>query len=36
MTWDGWRLPTALELAVVVALGAAMLSLAIVRFSKTE
>ncbi len=36
MTWDGWRLPTALELGVVIALGAAMLSLAIVRFSKTE
>jgi ABC-2 type transport system permease protein len=36
MTWDGWRLPTALELGVVVALGAAMLSLAIVRFSKTD
>jgi ABC-2 type transport system permease protein len=36
MTWDGWRLPTALELGVVIALGAAMLSLAIVRFSKTD
>jgi ABC-2 type transport system permease protein len=36
MTWDGWRLPTALELGVVVVLGAAMLSLAIVRFSKTD
>jgi ABC-2 type transport system permease protein len=36
MTWDGWRLPTVLELGVVIALGAAMLSLAIVRFSKTD
>jgi ABC-2 type transport system permease protein len=36
MTWDGWRLPTLLELGVVVVLGAAMLTYAVVRFSKTE
>jgi ABC-2 type transport system permease protein len=36
MTWNGWRLPTAFELGVVLVLGAAMLSFAIFRFSKTE
>jgi ABC-2 type transport system permease protein len=36
MTWNGWRLPTSLELGVVIVLGAAMLSLAIVRFSRID
>jgi ABC-2 type transport system permease protein len=36
MTWNGWRLPTGLELGIVFLLGSLMLSLAIARFSKTE
>ena len=36
IVWHGWRLPTLLELAIVAALGALMMSLAINRFAKTE
>jgi len=36
MTWNGWRLPTGLELGIVVLLGSLMLSLAIAQFSNTE
>jgi ABC-2 type transport system permease protein len=36
MTWNGWRLPTLVELAVVAGLGAIALSVAIYRFSKSE
>jgi ABC-2 type transport system permease protein len=36
MTWNGWRLPGGLELALVALAGAVMLSIAIVRFSRTE
>jgi ABC-2 type transport system permease protein len=36
VTWWGWQVPTLLELAIVVVLGAVMLVLAIVRFSRTE
>jgi ABC-2 type transport system permease protein len=36
MTWNGWRLPTGLELGLVLLLGSLMLTLAIARFSKTE
>jgi ABC-2 type transport system permease protein len=34
VTWWGWRLPVALELAIVVGVGAAMLGLAAARFSR--
>ncbi|HJT38541.1 MAG TPA: ABC transporter permease [Actinomycetota bacterium] len=36
IAWHGWRLPTLLELAIVVVLGALMMGLAIRRFAKTE
>jgi ABC-2 type transport system permease protein len=36
VTWDGWRLPSALALAVVGVVGLALLGIAIVRFSKTD
>jgi hypothetical protein len=36
ITCNGWRLPTGLELGLVLLLGSLMLSLAIARFSKTE
>jgi ABC-2 type transport system permease protein len=36
VTWDGWRVPTLLEVAVVAALGLGMLAVAIVQFSRTE
>jgi len=36
VTWNGWRLPTLVELAVVAGLGAMALSVAIYRFSKSE
>jgi len=36
IVWHGWRLPTLIELAIVAALGALMMSLAINRFAKTE
>jgi ABC-2 type transport system permease protein len=36
MSWNGWRLPDGLELALVALVGALMLTIAIVRFSKTE
>ena len=36
VTWDGWHVPTLLEVAIVAALGAVMLTVAIVEFSKTE
>jgi ABC-2 type transport system permease protein len=36
VTWDGWRLPTSLELGLVAAIGAVMLTFAVIRFSKTE
>lgn len=36
ITWDGWRLPTFVELALVATVGASMLTLAVIRFSKTE
>jgi ABC-2 type transport system permease protein len=34
--WNGWLLPTLLELAIVAALGAAMLWAAIIQFSRPE
>jgi ABC-2 type transport system permease protein len=36
LTWGGWRLPTLLEVAIVALLSLAMLSVAIVQFSKPE
>jgi len=36
VTWFGWRVPGALEAAVVALLGAVMLAIAIVEFSRAE
>jgi ABC-2 type transport system permease protein len=36
VTWFGWRVPTVLELGVVLALGVAMIGVAIWQFSRTE
>jgi ABC-2 type transport system permease protein len=36
VTWFGWRVPTALEIAMLAALGVGMMALAIARFSRTE
>jgi ABC-2 type transport system permease protein len=36
VTWGGHRLPVGLELAVVAALGLAMLAAAVVQFSRPE
>jgi len=36
VTWDGWRLPSVLALAVVGVVGLVLLGIAIVRFSKTD
>jgi ABC-2 type transport system permease protein len=36
VTWNGWRLPTSLELGLVAVIGAVMLTFAVIRFSKTE
>lgn len=36
VTWDGWRLPSGLALAVVGLVGLVLLGIAIVRFSKTD
>jgi ABC-2 type transport system permease protein len=36
MTWSGWRVPTLVELAVVVVIGAVMLGVAVYQFSKPE
>ncbi len=36
VTWWGWRLPSALEAAMVLALGLAMIGIAIVQFTRTE
>jgi ABC-2 type transport system permease protein len=36
ITWDGWLVPTALSIAMVAAMGLAMLAIAIAEFRKTE
>jgi ABC-2 type transport system permease protein len=36
VTWWGWRVPTLLEVGIVLALGLGMLSVAIFRFARTE
>jgi ABC-2 type transport system permease protein len=36
VTWWGWHLPGVLEAALVAMIGVGLLSVAIVRFSRTE
>jgi ABC-2 type transport system permease protein len=36
VTWWGWRVPTLLEVAIVLVLGVGLLSIAIREFSATE
>lgn len=36
VTWWGWTVPSPLEVAIVLALGAAMLAIAIFKFTRTE
>lgn len=36
VTWNGWRVPTALEVGVVAAFGAIMLALSVWRFSRPD
>jgi ABC-2 type transport system permease protein len=36
VTWFGWRVPTLVELGMVLALGLAMMAVAIFQFSRTE
>jgi len=36
VTWWGWRVPSLVEVGIVVALGVAMLAVAIVQFTRTE
>jgi ABC-2 type transport system permease protein len=36
ISWDGWVVPLGLSLAMVAAMGAAMLAIAIAEFRKTE
>jgi ABC-2 type transport system permease protein len=36
LTWGSWHVPVGLELGITAAVGAAMLSLAVAAFSKTE
>ena len=36
VTWFGWHVPTGLELAIVAAMGAAMLGVAIDQFRRVE
>ena len=36
VTWGGWRVPTAVELVIVAAMGAAMLAVAILEFRRGE
>ena len=36
MHWDGWRVPTLLELAIIFGMGVLMISIAIMQFQKAE
>jgi ABC-2 type transport system permease protein len=36
ITWNGWRVPTVLELGTIAVLGAGLLAFAMVRFGRTE
>lgn len=36
ITWGGWQVPVALQVALVVVLGVALLGVAVLRFARTE
>lgn len=36
VTWFGWRVPTLVELVIVLAGGLAVMAIAVLRFSRTE
>ena len=36
VTWFGWRVPSLVEVGIVLALGLAMMAVAILQFSRTE
>ena len=36
VTWFGWRVPTLLEVGIVLAVGLAMMSIAVFQFTRTE
>jgi ABC-2 type transport system permease protein len=36
VTWFGWRVPSLLEVGIVLALGLAMMAVAICQFTRTE
>jgi ABC-2 type transport system permease protein len=36
LTWDGWAVPTALQLLILAALGLLVFAIAVKRFSKTD
>jgi ABC-2 type transport system permease protein len=36
VTWGAWRVPTALELAIVAVMGLAMLGVGMAQFRRTE
>ena len=36
VTWWGWRVPTLIEMVIVLTLGLVMLTVAIARFERTE
>lgn len=36
LSWNGWRLPVSLELAIIAALAAVMLWVAVIQFSRAE
>jgi ABC-2 type transport system permease protein len=36
ITWNGWTVPVALELAIVVGVGALLLAIAVRRFAKVD
>jgi ABC-2 type transport system permease protein len=36
VTWNGWHVPTLLEIALVAAMGVVMLCIAVVQFNRTE
>jgi type II secretory pathway pseudopilin PulG len=36
VSWNGWHVPTLLEVGVVAAMGAIMLAIAIFAFSRSE
>jgi ABC-2 type transport system permease protein len=36
VTWNGWHVPTLLEIALIAAMGVVMLGVAVVQFNRTE